>query len=142
MPTYLTKYPLGAGIGSVGPATSAIGGSALGRALNGETEFTFLIVETGIPGLLVMLAFVAATLRAGFSLRLVKDPGLQRCLMALTAVLIALTAAWFTEAVSADSPTSPFLWLAGGCLAYWYGELRSGRVPVRRRLLRKALGSA
>jgi hypothetical protein len=141
IPTYLVNYPFGAGLGSVGPAESAFGGSARSKGLNGETEFTFLLVETGIPGLLVMLAFMVAAIRAGLALRLVADPRLQRCLMALTAVLISLFVAWAIEAVTADSPTAPFLWLTGGCLAYWYREIRSGRVPLRSRFIRGALAS-
>jgi hypothetical protein len=141
IPRYLADYPLGAGLGSVGPAQSAFGGSAAAKQLNGETEFTFLLVETGIPGLVIMLAFVMATIRGGLALRLVADPALQRCLMALTAVLISLFVAWGIEAVSSDSPTAPFLWLTGGCLAYWYGEIRAGRLPSRSRLIRGALAA-
>lgn len=139
IPTYIADYPLGAGIGSVGPAQSAIGGSAFSKGLNGETEFTFLLVETGIPGLMVMLAFAIATIKGGLALRRVADPGLQRCLMALTAVLISLLAAWLIEAVTADSPGSPFIWLSAGCIAYWYGELRAGRIRLRPRLIRGAV---
>jgi hypothetical protein len=142
IPAYLTRYPLGAGLGSVGPAAgSTVGSSGVGKALNGETEFTFLLVETGIPGLVVMLAFVIATIRGGLAMRRVADPGLQRCLMALTAVLIGLFFTWAVEAATSLSPTAPLLWLAGGCLAYWYGELRAGSIPLRPRLIRDALAS-
>lgn len=140
IPEDIATYPLGAGLGLVGPATSLAGGSTQ-RALNGETEFTFLLAETGIPGLLVLLAFAAATIKAGFVLRRVAAPQLQRCLMAVTAVIISLSAAWLIAAVSSDSPSSPFLWLSGGCLAYWYGELRGGRLPVRQRHVQAALAS-
>jgi hypothetical protein len=140
VPTYIADYPLGAGIGSVGPAAgSAIGGSAAGRGLSGEDELDFLLVETGVPGLIVMLAFTIATIRAGISVRRVADPNLQRCLMALTAVLISLLAQWFVGPVTADSPSSPFIWLSAGCLAYWCGEVRAGRVQARARLVSRAL---
>jgi hypothetical protein len=141
IPRYIADYPLGAGLGSVGPAAvSEVGGVSVTK-LNGETEFTFLLVETGIPGLVVMLAFVLASIRCGLVLRRVADPRLQRCLMALTAVLLALLVAWLTEAVSADSPTAPFLWFTGGALAYWYGEFRAGRLPLRPQLIRGVLAS-
>jgi hypothetical protein len=140
IPTYLASYPLGAGIGSVGPAAgSGIGGSAVGRGLNGESEITFLLVETGIPGLLVMLAFTIATIRSGLALRRVADPRLQGCFMALTAILISLLAAWLFGPVTADSPTAPFIWLTGGCLAYWSGEARAGRLQMRARTVARAL---
>jgi O-antigen ligase len=139
IPNYIADYPLGAGLGSVGPAAGSTLGGTVSKDLNGETEITFLLVETGIPGLLVMLAFVIATIRAGLALSRVADQGLQRCLMALTAVLISLLAAWLIGPVTADSPTAPILWLIGGCLAYWYGELRAGRLRTRSRLLVSAL---
>lgn len=140
IPTYIADYPLGAGVGSVGPAAgSAIGGSTVGSELNGESEITFLLVETGIPGLIVMVAFAIATLKAGLALRRVVDPELQRCLMALTAVLISLLAAWLIGPVTSESPTSPFIWLSGGCLGYWYGEMRAGRLRMRPRRVGRAL---
>jgi hypothetical protein len=142
IPKYTVRYPLGAGIGSVGPANgSGFGSTTNGRQLNGESEFTFLLVETGIPGLLVMLAFTIATIRAGLALRRLADPGLQRCLMALTAVLISLFVAWFIAPMTADSPTSPFIWVSAGCLGYWYGELRAGRLPVRPRRVHASLAA-
>jgi hypothetical protein len=142
IPTYARDYPLGAGLGSVGPAASSnIGGVAAPGGLNGESEVTFLLVETGIPGLLVMLGFAVATIRAGFALRRVVDPALQRSLMAMTAVLVSLLAAWLIGPMTSDSPSSPFMWLAGGCLAYWYEELRAGRLRLRPRRVRAVLAS-
>lgn len=140
IPTYFTRYPLGAGLGSVGPAAgSSIGGTTYQRGLNGESEFLFLLVETGIPGLFVMLAFVLTTLRFALALRRVADPGLQKCLMALTAVLIAFLVTWLFGPVTSDSPGSPFMWCASGCIAYWYGEVRAGRVRLRPRHIAQAL---
>lgn len=143
IPTYIARYPLGSGIGSVGPAaTSTIGGTAPVRALNGESEFTFLLVEAGVPGLLVMLAVTIAAIRAGLGLRRVADPALQRCLMAVAAVLISLLATWLFTPITSDSPGSPFIWASVGCLAYWYEELRAGRLRTRPGRIRGALASA
>jgi hypothetical protein len=141
IPKYLHIYPLGAGIGSTGPAAfTDVGGSTFQKGINGETEFTFLLAETGIPGLAVMLAFTLAMLTLGFRLRRIAIPRLQCSLMALLAVLVALTVAWFIAPMTSDSPTAPFIWLSGGCLVYWYQQVRSGRVPVRPRTVRGALG--
>lgn len=132
IPLYLVRYPLGAGLGRVGPAgESSVGGNA--HALNGEDEVTFLIVETGVPGLLVMILFTLAALRVGWRLRRVADPGLQKRLMVLTAVLISLAVAWFIGPITSDSPGAPFLWMGAGTLGYWYREVRAGRVPLRPR---------
>lgn len=140
IPTYMTSYPLGAGLGSTGPAAgSTVGGNVLSRGLNGESEFTFLLVETGIPGLLVMVAFMLAVIRSGIALRRVAAPGVQRSLMALTAVMIAFLACWLFTPLTADSPGSPFLWLTAGCIGYWYGELRAGRLPTRARRIQETL---
>lgn len=134
IPTYITRYPLGAGIGSVGPGgTISVGGTPAKRGLNAESEFTFLLVETGVPGILVMLTLTLAVIALGIQLWRIADTPLQRLLMALTAVLIALFVAWIARTVSANSPASPFFWLAAGALAYWYGELRSGRLAIRPR---------
>ena len=142
VPTYLARYQLGAGIGSAGPAAaSPLGGTANTRGLNGENEINFLLVETGIPGLLVMCAFAFAIIKAGLRTRRLADPGLQRCLMALTAVLITLLVIWLDGPVTSASPSSPFIWLSGGCLAYWYGEVRAGRVSIRPRRLKTSLAS-
>jgi len=146
IPTYLADYPVGAGLGSVGPAAGSavggtVGGTTLGSKLNGESEVTFLLVETGIPGLVVMLVFTLAIIRAGLALRRVADPRLQRYLMALTAVLVSLLAAWFIGPVTSDSPSAPFIWLSAGCIAFWYGELRAARIRARPRLVGRALAS-
>jgi hypothetical protein len=139
IPTYMIDYPLGAGLGSVGPAAGSALGGATRRSLNGESEVTFLLVETGIPGLLVMIAIMVAIIKVGLGLRRVADPRLQRYLMALTAVVIALFLAWTFTPVSSDSPTAPFIWLSAGCLSYWYTEMRAGRIRMRPRPVGGAL---
>jgi hypothetical protein len=142
IPTYAMRYPLGAGIGSVGPAGgSNIGGgpSQVGAHLDAESEFTFLLIETGLPGLGVMLCFTVAVLAVGLRLRRVTDPRVQRPLAAVTAVWAAMTILWFFGAVTANSPASPFLWVTAGAIAYWYREVKAGRVAVRSRRVGKAL---
>jgi hypothetical protein len=140
VPKYVANYPLGAGLGTVGPAgQSTIGGFGDAKGLNGESEVTFLLLEAGVPGLLVMLTFTLAIIRAGLRLRRTADPNVQRPLMALTAVVIALLVAWVINLTTADSPTGPFIWVSAGCLAYWHRELRSGRVPVRVRRFQSSL---
>lgn len=141
LPTYLVRFPLGGGLGSVGPA----GGSSFGgvvspnASLNAETQFNFLLIETGIPGLLVMIAVFFTVLRAGIQLRRVADPQLQRYLMASVAVLFVLAISWFDTPVTADSPTAPFLWLTAGCIGYWYQQMRAGYLPMRPRRVRNTL---
>jgi hypothetical protein len=139
-PTYFVRYPLGAGLGSVGPAGgSSFGGGLVLQKLNGENQLNFLLVETGIPGLVVMIVLFAVVVRAGVKLRRVADPRLQRYLMALVAVVIGITVSWYDTPVTADSPYSPFFWLTSGCIAFWYQEMSEGRLPMRPRRVRNTL---
>jgi hypothetical protein len=142
IPTYFTRYPLGAGIGSTGPAAgSGIGGTNSSSPLDAESEFTFLLVETGIPGLLVMLGLTLTVVAIGVRLRVTADTNLQRLLMALVAVLVAIAVLWIAGITTASTPSAPIFWLAAGTLAYWYGELRAGRLKPRRNRVGAALAS-
>jgi hypothetical protein len=131
VPTYIVDYPLGDGIGSSGPA----GGSSVGgnhdSGLDAESEPTFLLIELGIPGLLVMCALMFSGLKMGIALRRVADRRLQVALAALSAVFIALCAIGYVGIDTANSPESPFIWLTLGTLAYWYAEMRRGALPRR-----------
>jgi len=141
IPTYIVDYPLGAGIGESGPAGgSAVGGSA-NNGLDAESEPTFLIIELGVPGLLLMFALMFCAIRMGVGVRLVAERRLQLALAAVTAVLIALCAIWVVGVDTANSPTSPFIWLALGTVVYWYREMRCGRAPRRARRLRASLAT-
>ncbi len=139
IPTYLVDFPLGDGIGSTGPAGGSSVGGSVASSLNAESEFNFLIIEVGAPGLLTMCALVLCGIGMGIRLRAVADRRLQYALAALTAVLISLTVSWVVGIDTANSPTAPFIWLALGTLAYWYGEMRDGRVARRSRRIRAAL---
>lgn len=121
LPDYLEQFPLGAGLGQVGPGSSF--GTALVRdkPLNGETELTYLVVELGVMGLLVFLSMNVRLLALSTRLRRVRDPETRLLLAGCAAPLFGVAAAWLTGPVSAGTPTSPFLWFAGGLLAFWLG---------------------
>ncbi|MGA2758543.1 MAG: hypothetical protein ABSF58_14445 [Solirubrobacteraceae bacterium] len=139
IPTYLVDYPLGDGIGSTGPAGGSTVGGLDASSLNAESEPNFLIIEVGIPGLLTMFALMFSAIGMGVRLRALADRRLQFALAAITAVLISFVASWIVGVDTANSPTSPFMWLAFGTLAYWYGEMRAGRAAVRSRRIRATL---
>jgi hypothetical protein len=141
IPTYFVDYPLGAGIGSTGPAGGSSVGGSVNSGLDAESEPTFLLIELGIPGLLTMFALAFYAIRMGVRLRVVSERRLHAALAALTAVLIGLVVIWVVGADTANSPTSPFIWLSFGILAYWYSEMRRGRVATRSRRLRATLSS-
>ena len=119
VPNYITEIPLGAGIGSKGPAGS-FGGTAGGRHLNGESEPTFLLIELGIPGLAVMLGFMLRLLYLSTTkIRRVGDRETRVLLTAVAAPLFALFATWFAGVSTATTPGAPYLWFAAGVLSYW-----------------------
>jgi len=125
IPSYLTDYPLGGGLGSVGPASGFAGGSAQG--LNGETQFTFYISELGIPGLLLMLLFNLKLL-GGSLIRVRRLHDDSRILIAAVATGIAgLFVEWASGPSTASSPGAPYFWFAAGVLSYWLYSRRSTR---------------
>ena len=131
IPTYLVDYPLGAGIGSEGPAGGSSVGGSVASSLNAESEFNFLILEVGAPGLIALCTLILCGVGMGIRLRSLANRRLQYPLAAMTAILMSFVASWVVGVDTANSPSSPFIWLALGTLAYWYREMREGRVPVR-----------
>jgi hypothetical protein len=126
-PKYVTSFPLGAGLGSVGPA----GGVSLARTtrapslqsdsknLNAESEFNFLLIELGIPGLLVLLGFKLRLLLLSTHVRRLPDYESRLLLAAVAASLFGLFGTWITGVATATSPAAPYLWFSAGILAYW-----------------------
>lgn len=116
-PKLAVRFPFGAGLGTVGPAT---GYGQHSRQLNGETEFNFLIVELGLPGLLFLLCFQFRILRLAMTrIRRIADNEVRTLLAAVAAPLFAMVAVYFSGVVTAGSPGSPYLWTASGVLVFW-----------------------
>jgi hypothetical protein len=126
-PTYARDYPLGAGLGSVGPA-AGVGRDSTG--LNPDTQFNFLLPELGVPGACVFLAlFGALVCQAARRLRSIDDAELRVMLAALAAPLFAMLVMFFGSALTAGSPGAPYFWAIGGVLAYWLGSPFRGSRP-------------
>jgi glycosyltransferase involved in cell wall biosynthesis len=120
LPGLVERYALGAGLGSAGPASSTPGAPEAARRLDAENEFNFLVIETGVPGLLVLLAFhLGAVLRSLGTVRRQQDPEVRLLLAGIAAPLLALLVMWFGAPITTAPPTAPFLWFAAGILAYW-----------------------
>ena len=117
VPSFIVDYPLGGGLGSVGPASKYAGGAS--QLLNGETSFTFYLSDLGIPGLVVMLLFNLKLL--GRALRRVRRMAYEeRVLVAGVAAGIAgLLTDWASGSPLVTSPGAPYFWFAAGALAYW-----------------------
>jgi hypothetical protein len=128
VPDYMANIPFGAGIGTSGPAGSFGGGDGA-KGLNGESEPTFLLIELGIPGLLVMAGFNLALLYLSVTrIRRIPDRETRVLLTAVAAPLFALAVTWFAGISTATVPGAPYLWFAAGVLSYWLlGPGREGR---------------
>ncbi len=118
IPSYAADHPLGAGFGAQGPAGSFAGGS--GSKGNAESEPTFLLLELGIPGLVVMLGFNLMLMYLSVTrIRRIGDRETRLLLTAIAAPLFAIFSTWFVGVATTTSPTSPYLWFAAGTLALW-----------------------
>jgi hypothetical protein len=114
------NYPLGAGLGTGGPATVTSGASALSGKLNTESEFSFLIVETGLPGLLAVIGFTITVLGLGL-VRCRREPDRQTrvLLAAVISPLVGLLVDDYAGPTTVGVPGGPYLWFVGGVIAYW-----------------------
>lgn len=119
IPKYLGAFPLGAGLGQVGPGSSLASTTPRDEPLNGETEFTFLIVELGIIGLVVFAALTMRLLSLVTRLRSLRDPETRLLVAGCGAPLFGLAAGWLAGPVSAGPPSSPFFWFIAGVLSFW-----------------------
>jgi O-antigen ligase len=122
IPHNLVTYPFGAGLATAGPAAlSAPGGSPL--TLNPpdtETEFSYLTVETGIAGMLVLAGFTITLLVLGIRrCRKEPDPEARALLAALIAPVAGIFAIFFTSAPTSSVPLGPYIWAIGGIASYW-----------------------
>ncbi len=130
VPGYAADFPLGAGIGSVGPAVS-LGDQALpSRPLNGDSEATYLLVELGVAGFLVLLGFYFRLLIGAWRrVRRLVDDELRLLLGALVAALVALLVSGLAGAATSNTPGGPFFWFAAGTLAFWLFRLTRQPAP-------------
>src|SRR4051812_7972721 len=125
VPTYASDFPLGAGIGSVGPAVSLTGGPRPGQALNSDSEATYLLIELGVAGFLVLLGFgIRLLVGAWRRVRRLADDELRLLLGALVAALAALLFSGVSGAATSNTPGGPFFWFAAGTLAFWLFQPR------------------
>jgi len=117
LPEYVRTYPLGAGLGTLGPASSL---RSVKSTLNGETNFGFLVVELGVVGLILLFGFtIRVLLLAGSRIRRVDDHETRLLLAGLAAPLVGILLAWISGPALAGPPFAPYFWLASGALSYW-----------------------
>ncbi len=138
IPNFLSKAPLGVGLGTVG-AAGGFGGRVTelveGHTVSAETQYNVVADELGIPGLLVWVAltvFVIALVAAG--MRGVGDGELAIMLAGAFAPFVALTLEGFSGPFIVSSASGPYFWLAIGMAAYWFAgpgrQRRGAGVPA------------
>jgi hypothetical protein len=116
---YARQYPLGVGVGSVGPAT-AITGQRTQVAFDSETLWNFLVIETGLAGLALILVLLFRFIWLAVTrIRRHADPAMRLYLAALAAPLFSLVILGFGAVTTIAVPFGPFLWLVTGVLSYW-----------------------
>jgi O-antigen ligase len=124
LPNDIVKYPLGVGIGKVGPASNSAGGAGSGFHYNAESEPNYAVLELGIPGLLLLIGFQVRLLVLSVNIRRLKDLELRLLLAALAAPLFAMFAMGWVGITTASTPGAPYLWFVAGTLSYWLITLR------------------
>jgi hypothetical protein len=132
VPEYARDFPLGAGLGIGGPAGS-FRDPGQRSDLSSESEFTYLLIELGIPGLLALLGLNARLLSLSIRrVRRIEDHELKLLLAALAAPLFALFATWLIGPTTSSPPASPYFWFVAGALAYWLAREPGGAAPAMR----------
>lgn len=120
----ITTYPLGRGLATAGPASGASGGSALTGTGNAESEFSFLVLEAGIPGLVVVVGFTVFLLCLGLlRCRREPDPQARILLAAIVSPIAGLLVDFYAGPDTVTVPGGPFLWFVAGVVAYWFVTL-------------------
>jgi hypothetical protein len=132
VPNYIREFPLGTGLGTIGPAAGSRGVSA---RFNGETNFGFLVIELGLPGLLLLLAFSLRVIWLAVSrIRRLVNAETRLLLAGLTAPLVGILVSWIIGPALATPPFAPYFWFASGALAYWLspaGRANAASRPTR-----------
>ncbi len=136
IPHNLVTYPLGAGLGTSGPATTAPGASPIAGEPDTESEFSFMTVETGVAGTVLVSAFTVMLFVLGLSrCRHEPDREARALLAAVTAPLAAILVLFpIGGGLTATTPGGPYLWAVAGIVSYWLVV----RPAERRRALRSA----
>ena len=132
IPYNLSHFALGAGLGVAGPATGVKGGGPNAGNVDAENELSFLVVETGIPGAVVLISFTAMLFVLGARrVRLEEDSETRILLAAIIAPLGGMLALYLVSAATPTTPSGPYLWAVGGLASYWLVTRQAGLPAAR-----------
>jgi hypothetical protein len=122
---YAQRFPLGAGLGSVGPATGFGGTVRSGERLDGETQFNVLLLDLGVPGALGVLSLTGAILLLFARIARHRDPVIQAQLAGLAGGFCGVCILFFSGAPLTGAPAGPYFWGIAGVLTYWLAAAAS-----------------
>jgi len=117
------RYPLGVGLGRIGPAahrfvdenTVMIAPEATGLAA--DSYWAPMLIETGVPGTAIVLAIVLGLLVIGIRNHTqLSDRRLVFCSGAILGLHISLFASWYNGPVLMANPYQSYFWLSAGLL--------------------------
>jgi hypothetical protein len=123
VPREIRGAPFGGGLGTVG-AAAGFGGLQRphieGKGAGGAGTFNLLVIETGLPGLLLWVGLSINVLLLPLRrLRVIRDVELRTYLVAVLAAFVAFTAEEFVGPTLEVAPVGTFLWFGAGVAAYW-----------------------
>jgi hypothetical protein len=120
IPDTIAKYPLGAGLATAGPASVAPGASPLTGVPDAETEFSFMTLETGVGGMVLLVGFAVYLFGLGTRrCRHEPDRETRLLLAAIIAPLAGMIVLFFVSALTSSVPGAPYLWAVGGVVSWW-----------------------
>lgn len=112
---YALSYPLGVGVGTVGPATAVSGRPSGVSGFDSETLWNFLVIETGLAGVaLIVVLMLRLVWLALTRIRFQPDPAMRLYLAALAPPVFGMIVLGFGTATTIAVPFGPFLWLVAG----------------------------
>ncbi len=128
LPKDIINAPLGVGLGSIGAAAGFGQHSRVeieGKGASGESQYNYVTLELGLPGLLLWIALTINLIVLGLrGLRRIADRELRSSLVAVLAVLITFTLSGLAGPTMASPPFGPYFWFAAGIFAYWFATKR------------------
>jgi len=126
IPADIANAPFGVGLATAG-AAAAFGGkdraTIEGQSASAESQYNFVTLELGLPGLLLWIALSVKLLVLGARrLRHIADLELRIDLVAVFAGLFAIAMMGFAGPTMSHPPSGPYFWFAAGIFAYWFAD--------------------
>jgi hypothetical protein len=124
IPDDIAHHPLGAGLSIAGAGASFggdYGAQVNGKRASAESQYNYVTLELGLPGLLLWIALSLKLISLAVSgTRRIADGELRLYLAAVFAALIAFTIMGFAGPTMSSLPFGPYFWFVVGIASYWF----------------------